>query len=497
MNTTSKSQYFELSASACLNRLKAEIFSVENLADKVSLATAYGNLLSSNQFDIYEASDVEDHLIDCFQEFSSGSPNEDVSFMPDSEIVHVISTPLKSGGHTRLMERYQGCLGGDILVSRAMRDPKQVITGSQDFLIHSKPQGLSVEEIVNILVRYKIIILHIHPDDIVAAVAVGLARLHQDLRVVFVNHADHIFSFGYSISDACAEVSSFGFELSRQKRGVNSGFVGIPIDVASVSAIRCEDNTSDLQILAAGDRTKFRPGPGCDFPSFIETLFARNERLSIKVIGPDFRRDWWWWKVKCLYPQRVQISRKLPYDDYLSAFNSADVFVDSFPLTGATSLPEVRAKNIPVCGLVATAFGYTPLDLLKSENIECLQEELLGLFGKDCDLLRRNNDEGTRKLMAKFHDIQEVGMRLVELVHENRLQEPLLSYTGMNLTFYREAWSANRAVTMTTQFVQSVFAAKELSRMKRISIVLGVLKYSPKWGGAARILLNLRPLGRS
>jgi hypothetical protein len=66
--------------------------------------------------------------------------------------------------------------------------------------------------------RYDYVVLHIWPGDVTAFLA--FATSDRCPPVIYVNHADHHFWLGVSVSDVVANLRQSGVELSAQRRGV-------------------------------------------------------------------------------------------------------------------------------------------------------------------------------------------------------------------------------------------------------------------------------------
>ena len=156
-------------------------------------------------------------------------------------IVHVLSQAYSAGGHTRLVWRW--------IENDDQRVNSVVITGQQGIPIPHQLQDAVAEsggQIItlgerssNLLVRaaelrriadsgVDTIVLHVHPYDVVPSI--GLNNVAA--KVVFLNHADHVFWVGGSVADVVADIRPAGQRLSIEERSVptsRSSIVPIPL----------------------------------------------------------------------------------------------------------------------------------------------------------------------------------------------------------------------------------------------------------------------------
>tara|TARA_R110001583_G_scaffold192967_1_gene360265 strand:- start:1140 stop:2588 length:1449 start_codon:yes stop_codon:yes gene_type:complete len=409
--------------------------------DILAWGEVYGKILCANKAEIYRDDDFEKLLISKYID-AFGAASDQVKL---SRELHVISTPLVSGGHTRLMERIINLRkSSDVLVTRSVISLKNKLRLPKEIKIYYSEHGFDLPRLVGIMSRYETVFLHIHPDDLLSSVAVGVAKKSASIKVIFVNHADHVFSFGFFCSDVVAEISSYGFFLSKNKRYVNSSFLGIPLDFKKIQkiVINKEDKESVFfDILSAGSRLKYKPCSDLAFPLLATRILKEIPTAKITVVGPVLLADWWWWKAKLKNPIRLKILPILPYDEYTSILGSADVYLDSFPATGGTALPEIRSKGIPVSGLLTGSFGYTPFDAAKFSEVDDLLVALKDyMLSRKGDILYKNNNKDIILNAMLVHRVDKVKDRLDGMVDSGYIFEPYDRSTSFDIDFYRNKW---------------------------------------------------------
>lgn len=422
----------------------------DDVKEVMGWGEVYGRILYANQGGVYRDDDFEELLISrCAAE--NRAVFEKVKTLKE---LHVISAPLATGGHTRLMEKIIGLReGGDVLISRPVMDVSDKLRLPRGTKIYCKEHGFDVSGLIEILAKYKTIFLHINPDDLLASVAVGVVRRSISNRVIFVNHADHVFSFGFCCSDLVAEVSSYGFSLSQKKRGVSSSFLGIPMNLVDLKKIEfnaVSRRDAYFEILSAGSPLKYKPNAVLSFPRLARRILKEIPSARVTIVGPEFWVNWWWWLVKLRNPYRLRILKSMPYDEYISTLAGVSIYLDSLPMTGGTALPEVRSKGIPVSGILSGSSGYTPFDAAKFSDIDRLVEALRDYsLGNGDILFRRNNDQNTIDSAFRVHGLPALKRRLDRMVDDDEIFRPYDDGTFFDTCFYRDQWRSEGVINIS------------------------------------------------
>ncbi len=187
---------------------------------------------------------------------------------------------------------------------------------------------------------------------------------HKDFpRPVFViNHADHLFWLGRSVTDATIEFHEFGHEATKHFRG-NPPSVQVPLllernGVLSASKNeareRCGLPQDATVILSVGSPWKFFPVAGYDFQDFIrKSLRAVPGALHV-IIGPvpDDPLCWGIWPPLLEEAgERLRMPGKVPRVELDYWLKAADIFLSSFPFGGGCALLDAVQYGLPVAGL--------------------------------------------------------------------------------------------------------------------------------------------------
>jgi len=353
-----------------------------NIDEALELAQAYGNLLWFADVGIHDAPEVEVDLIErCARSLDVDAQQ---CATGGTSVLHVITEPLLTGGHTRLMERLAEMQGSptDVLITRRI-SPEALDHVSSFFqntlILVSSRLDEALMEMVALLCRYQKIVLHINPDDIMAVVACGIAKRRCSLEVFFVNHADHVFSYGTSVADYYFELSGHGrrFDQTKTIAGRKS-FLGIPVNTreAKKASDFCPSPSAPLLFVSAGSDIKFKPRKGASIFDLVARILKDYPKSVFLIIGTDIKTSFWWWPMKLKYPSRLHIKSHLNFKAYGELVRNADYYVDSHPVPGATAFAEQFIKGLRCVGLLAPLQGYSQADRLKRPDVEGVMETI-------------------------------------------------------------------------------------------------------------------------
>ena len=448
--------------SQLINGLIGKIARAKDVNAKLTLARYLGNLLWSNNIGIYSLPAVEQHIIEQFDDATRANPFA----VPNRDCLHVITEPYGTGGHTRLMERLAQMHPGpvDLLVSRqSSPDVLARLRPIFDTIHSEQPASMDdrVVHLASIFKKYQRIIMHIHPDDIVSVVAAGIAKRQKKTRIFFVNHADHEFSYGSYVTDVHFELSVFGHELDKQRQlNAKRSFLGIPVQGKQLNNTigkRCKDG--GITIFSGGAAHKYKPKGQLSLPRVVDRLLREFPSCNIVVIGPNIRKDYWWWRCKLVHFQRLNLVTLLPFEQYMKLVDDADFYLDSHPVPGGTAFVENYLNGNVCIGLISDFQGYTPLEEIKQASIE-------GLISS----IRKGGEPISPQLHAKIvhvHGFDQVKKRYLDAIYENKVHPNLLlQYLG---------WQGNLAINQQLQITYipplSCFHSSSISGRDMITIL--------------------------
>ena len=291
--------------------------------------------------------------------------------------LHVLTTALTVGGHTRLVEKWIANQRGISL------DRHSVVLIDQGD--HHCPEWLSkaveatggkcivLPDGMDLLRRAmalrdlangcaKIVVLHIHPFDPVASVAFAV---EGGPPVVTLNHADHVFWYGSAVSDLVADIRPEGQRTSLDRRRIKrSELLPIPLRRTETPLSRAEFRKKleipedRIVLLSVGTSYKYKPYGLLNFPDAMLKMVERDPDLLCIVIGPSPAEPAW----ERVVAQSKGAIRVLGIvRDIVGYYCAADIYLEGFPFGSITAsldsvlvgTPVVRAPMLltPLLGL--------------------------------------------------------------------------------------------------------------------------------------------------
>lgn len=414
-----------------LELIKLAIKESVSIDEAIALSVVYGKCAASKHVYLYDGGGVELLFIGRFMsEFQLGGK------IPTRETIHVVSQTVSYGGHTKLMEQL-ACMEDvqpDVLITQNDNAGYNIKHAAFDkvYTLFQEENENKLREMVALLSNYKQVVLHILPHDFVASIAARLIKNNTGAKVFFVNHADHVFSFGRSAAHCVLQVSAFGEILTRRHdKNIPSSFIGIPIN--SENEVRFDlVSLKQRTLLTVGSGWKFKPRLKNSLPRLMMALLAQDKKVRLLVVGANPIKDYWWWPLKMFHPKRVFIYRPLPYIKYNEIRTTCSMIVDSYPIPGGTAFPEAILSGKLAFGLTTPMCGYSPADKLRKSSYKFILEIFENPY-RYLDELQ----EAIPKL-KDVHGIDSVRRRYRLSLKGDMQPNPLLSDFSGNVDFLRE-----------------------------------------------------------
>lgn len=279
----------------------------------------------------------------------------------NGRVLHVLSEGYVTGGHTRLAYRWmrRDHRAADVaLTNQRTEIPPKLIEAAQasrgrvyDLREASLKLAGRATALRRLMDRADLVVLHIHPYDAVAVAAANLPGVRPP--IIFEDHADHAYWLGLSSADAFMHHRTVGQQLSTQLRGIRParmGLLPLPLDPperhADRNEVRRRLNLGQRDVLALSVATahKMTPVWGEAFDTLLTPALEANPNLVVVLVGPGPEATWN--TALARFPQRMFHLGVLSDLDPLYA--AADIYLDSFPVSGATSILEAAALGLPV-----------------------------------------------------------------------------------------------------------------------------------------------------
>lgn len=463
-----------LPMSRLLSSLRDLILTQKDINKSIELAEAYGAILWAVDKGVYDDPELEALLTNRCMSLV----HEDDVVAPSKDCIHLISEPYLIGGHTRLMEQLATMHSEkpDLLITR--QSDEAAIERTRVFfnectVLQFRTPLQKVTEIIGCLKAYKRVVLHIHPDDMTTVIACNILKGMTNAKIFFVNHADHVFTYGSSVADVYFEISTFGQQRDKKKNisGVKS-FLGIPLSTRLVKkAHRLPAKGDALNFFSAASPFKFKPVKNYDSRPTIHRVLSEFKNATFWIVGANPYTNIWWWPLKLRYRRRFQILSSVPYESYLKLLDGADFYVDSYPTPGGTAFAEQLVSGRRCVGLRAPIQGYSPADNLKSKNIDDLMTSIL-----QCD-----NDPAVIESVYAVNGYDAVKSRYLACLYDGVLcaneMERYVAWTG-DVAAYEQTGKITSAIppeviakliSFDKGFLLSVL--HELSAVQKVKIV--------------------------
>lgn len=416
--------------------VEKKISSIFDTNSSILLAEWLARFLCSNYCGIYTLARVEEALVSRFDLLTFAGQRKPV--------LHVASELYAHGGHTRLMKNLIGAVDSSMsqtAITRAAQPDEiaQLLEISPDKVkvFAESEEAKKVVALAMYFVQFERLVLHLHPDDVTAAVAIGLAKKSSPgLKVFFVNHSDHTFSSAIASADRVLEISAYGLSLA-EARGVTKrcSFIGIPISPASANE---NGVRADRVVLTGGSAYKFKPDEQRSLPSAFSALLRADKNVSIVAIGPR-TADYWWWPLKLRFPGRFRSIGRVPYAEYVRLLSSCSLYVDSYPVTGGTAFTEALMGGANVSGRTGGPNGYGLADKLRRTGESLFVEHCLSLLNNDSFALLEQ--EKIRKHAATFHSLEALKQRFLTTLFEDAVHAPPLAMRVSEFSYdFRSQW---------------------------------------------------------
>ncbi|WP_028620520.1 hypothetical protein [Pseudomonas sp. Ant30-3] len=433
-----------------ISDLECRILSETDVNQALEIARQYGNLLWFADIGIYDAPTIENHLINQCLNFFENQPAACGDHV--TSVVHVISEPLLTGGHTRLMEKLAGMHeeSVDLIISRqaSMRAELRVSNFFSKVLKVASVRPIDIViELVNMFRLYEKIILHIHPDDIYAVAACGVVKRLYNKNIFFVNHADHVFTYGSMVADYYFELSSYGKRLDSKKTILGKKtFLGIPVHFSIAPSNLDFKPSEDQQLLfvSAGSDVKYKPNKGSDIFELVSRILEVYNSSKFLIIGSNLKSSFWFWALKLKYGRRLDIRSHLEFDEYNNAVAKADFYVDSHPIPGGTAFAEQYLGGRRCVGLVSPIQGYSPADKLKRISVDEVLESISDYKHSDSILAEIISVNGVENVKHRYLACISNGV-----ICENMLDSSN-AWTGDVAFFKKDSLRLNADVSVNT-----------------------------------------------
>lgn len=318
-----------------------------------------------------------------------------------ANVLHVCSHLADTGGLTRMISRWVAadkCRTYSIaLTQHRGAVPQHLSTaiaqsGGRIHRLNQRAGGLFewVRELRKLARQYDVLILHIHCEDVIPLLA--FAQPKSFPPILFLNHADHLFWLGPSISHVVINLRDAAKDLSVSRRGVapeRNLLVPTIVDQTTRSRSRNEAkqalglDRSHVVLTSVARAPKYRTIDGVTYADLHVPLLLKYPHAELVVVGAGAPKDW----ARAIEATGGRIKPLPSQNDPRPYYEAADIYVDSFPFVSSTSMMEAAGYGLPLVTIfkapdTAQIFGINHVGLVGTAMVAHSDTEYAELLAK-------------------------------------------------------------------------------------------------------------------
>ncbi|MGB3422400.1 MAG: glycosyltransferase [Dolichospermum sp.] len=337
---------------------------------KYNMAAVYGEMAASyasgKHCGLFISQELEHILLSIGRKAIRGSIDSikrSSFYETPKNVLHIATSMGSIGGHSRMLWRW---IKQDtershslVLTRQAPKVVPQLLrdsvfnSGGQIYLLNTRIGNIIswADWLRKIAINFDLIVLHINSADVVPIIA--FSEKEHLPPVIFIDHADHLFWLGASISDLVVSLRGSGMRLAQERRHIEpKRNVLLPIILEPTQRIlsRAEAKRQlnipedSILLLSIARAIKYKTINGISFADAHLPLLKQYPQAILIVIGPGESED----SSDAIGQTQGRI-RVLKETEHTSVFyQAADIYVDSFPFVSSTSLLEAGSYGVPL-----------------------------------------------------------------------------------------------------------------------------------------------------
>jgi Glycosyl transferases group 1 len=233
--------------------------------------------------------------------------------------------------------------------------------------------------------------------------------------VLFLNHADHLFWLGPSVSHMVINPRDAAADISVFRRGVEHrrNFL-LPTIVDSTARLRSRRDakaslglqSDSILLLSVARQAKYRSLDGVSFADRHVKLLEKHPQAEMIVVGSGEPDDW----QAATHRVNGRIKGLPEQPDPQRYFEAADIYVDSYPFVSSTSMMEAGGYGLPLVTIFtlpdeARIFGINHVGLVGTSLVARTVEEYDALLERLVvdRAFREQNGDAARRAVESFH----------------------------------------------------------------------------------------------
>jgi hypothetical protein len=297
------------------------------------------------------------HEIGC--EHVPGRPSDRAG---DARVLHVLTEAYSTGGHTRVLERWvqrDRRRSTVVLTDQRLALPDELtgdLAASGATLVPSLPGGDLLERaraLRALACDHDLVVLNVHMHDVLPALA--FADPTGRPPTIFFEHGSHNLWIGAGAADVFACIRDLEVQNATELRGIPSHRVRhlplpaadrvLPPRDAARQQLGLAPETPVIATVASP--WKVRPTLEPTFQQLCGDLLAANPEATMIVVGPGGSDIW----REALQRSGGRLQLPGRVDDIGPLLAAADVYFDSWPVSGSTTILDVAAAGLPIVSL--------------------------------------------------------------------------------------------------------------------------------------------------
>lgn len=364
-------------------KMLAYMQTLDDFDQKLNFAMYLADYFVYHNTGYYVSSVLEKFFVDFAQSIKVDL--SDIQYKKNS-ILHVLTCGYKTGGHTRVIERWIENAPANQIHSVIQLKPNRSNLIALENSVKSKngefvslDNSLSVREkaieLRKMAMQYEYIILHTHMEDPIATIAFGSNDFTRP--VLLYNHASHHPWIGKSIADLVLDIEKDD-PVTKEKRGItNTYFLGVPAREISMNVPNKKEireklglPTNKKIIVTCGSAARYVSIQGKHFLDYLIEIM--DDHTCCYVIGVKPKNREWKSRIK-KSGKDIKLLGYINFNEgFLDYLKSADLYLDSYPLCGGTATIDAISSGTPILSLKSV---YPQFDYLTKTHAYCKTKE--------------------------------------------------------------------------------------------------------------------------
>jgi hypothetical protein len=368
---------------------------------------------------------------------------------PYNRVLHVATEVHHSGGLTKMISRWisfdQIRVNSIALTQHRGPIPSHLSnsvaqSGGRIYHINRHIGGMFewVRQLRRLACCHDVIILHTYCEDVIPLLA--FAQPEHFPPVLLLNHADHLFWFGPSISHAIINLRDAAKELAATRRGIDpQRNLLMPTIVDPTVRTRSRSEAKQalgldperILLVSVARATKYRTMNGVTYADLHVPLLLEHPKAELVVVGAEAPEDWG--PAIAAVDGRI---RPLPNQpDPRAYYEAGDIYVDSYPFVSSTSMMEAAGYGLPPVTIftapdAARIFGINHVGLVGTALVARSDAEYAATLSRliSDESFRTGCGEAAREAIASMH-APPGWLTYLEAVYTRSMELPPLDNT--------------------------------------------------------------------